>query len=49
MNGFGIFFSTLLLSLVIAESLATLISLVLPHYILGMAILAGCYGMFMLV
>mmetsp|Transcript_15159 Transcript_15159/g.12900 ORF Transcript_15159/g.12900 Transcript_15159/m.12900 type:complete len:169 (-) Transcript_15159:453-959(-) len=48
LNGFGIFFLTLFLSLVVAEGLAVLMSLLVPHYIIGMALVAGCYGMFML-
>jgi len=47
-NGFGIFFTILLLSLIIAESLAMLVSLIVPHYIIGMALIAGLYGVFML-
>lgn len=47
-NGFGIFFVILLLSLIIAESLTMLVSLLVPHYIIGMALVAGFYGMFML-
>jgi len=48
LNGFGIFFVILLLSLIIAESLAMLVSLLVPHYIIGMALIAGLYGVFML-
>jgi len=47
-NGFGIFFVILLLSLIIAESLTMLVSLLVPHYIIGMALVAGLYGVFML-
>jgi len=47
-NGFGVFFAILLLSLIIAESLAMLVSLIVPHYIIGMALIAGLYGVFML-
>lgn len=48
MNGFIIFFVTLLVSLVIAESLARLVSLMVPHYIIGIAAISGLYGFFML-
>jgi len=48
LNGFGIFFVILFLSLAVAESLCRLISLLVPHYIIGMALVAGIYGMFML-
>lgn len=48
LNGFGIFFVILFLSLAAAESLCRLISLLVPHYIIGMALVAGVYGMFML-
>jgi len=47
-NGFGVFFAILLVSLIIAESLTMLVSLIVPHYIIGMALVAGFYGMFML-
>lgn len=48
LNGFGIFFLILFLSLVCGESLAMLVSLVVPHYIIGMALVAGLYGVFMI-
>lgn len=48
LNGFGVFLAFLFMSLVIAESLAMLVSLVVPHYIVGMALIAGLYGTFML-
>lgn len=48
LNGFGVFFLILFLSLVCGESLAMLVSLVVPHYIIGMAIIAGLYGVFMI-
>mmetsp|Transcript_40197 Transcript_40197/g.45745 ORF Transcript_40197/g.45745 Transcript_40197/m.45745 type:complete len:641 (-) Transcript_40197:176-2098(-) len=39
---------TMFLSLLNAEALAMLVSHVVPHFIIGMAILAGLYGFFML-
>lgn len=48
LNGFGNFFLLLFLSLIVAESLTRLVSLLVPHYIIGMALVAGLYGMFML-
>lgn len=48
LNGFGIFLLILFLSLVVAESLTRLVSLLVPHYIIGMALVAGLYGMNML-
>lgn len=48
LNGFGIFFVILFLSLTAAESLCRFVSLLVPHYIIGMALVAGIYGMFML-
>lgn len=48
LSNFGIFLLLLFLSLVIAENVAILFSLLVPHYIIGMALVAGFYGMFML-
>lgn len=48
LNGFGMFFVILFLSLAAAESLCRFVSLLVPHYIIGMALVAGVYGMFML-
>mmetsp|Transcript_39405 Transcript_39405/g.35109 ORF Transcript_39405/g.35109 Transcript_39405/m.35109 type:complete len:161 (+) Transcript_39405:1447-1929(+) len=48
LNNFGEFLLVLFLSLVIAENIAICFSLLVPHYIIGMALVAGIYGMFML-
>jgi ABC-type multidrug transport system permease subunit len=48
LNNFGIFFLDLFLSLLIAEGVVQLCSILVPHYIIGMALVAGLYGMFML-
>lgn len=48
LNGFGIFFVILFLSLICGESLAMLVSLLVPHFIIGMAVVAGLYGIFMI-
>ena len=48
LNNFGIFLIDLFLSLLIAEGLAFLTALLVPHYIIAMALIAGLYGMFML-
>mmetsp|Transcript_4559 Transcript_4559/g.6571 ORF Transcript_4559/g.6571 Transcript_4559/m.6571 type:complete len:669 (-) Transcript_4559:78-2084(-) len=42
------YFLNMFLSLVNAEALAMLVSHVVPHFIIGMALLAGLYGFFML-
>jgi len=36
------------LALTVAEALAQLVSHVVPHFVIGMALVAGCYGFFML-
>ncbi|KAL7567047.1 hypothetical protein ACA910_002775 [Epithemia clementina (nom. ined.)] len=43
------YFATMFLSLTVAEAFAQLISHVVPHFVIGMALLAGMYGFFMLV
>lgn len=48
LNNFGIFLVNLFLSLMIAEGLTFLAALLVPHYIIAMALLSGLYGVFML-
>jgi ABC-type multidrug transport system ATPase subunit len=48
LNGFGVFFLDLFLSLVAAEGFMALIGSVVPHYIIGIALGAAVYGFFML-
>lgn len=48
LNNFGMFLLNLFLSLMIAEGLAFLAALLVPHYIIAMALIAGFYGVFML-
>eukprot|EP00640_Fibrocapsa_japonica_P002006 CAMPEP_0113935530 /NCGR_PEP_ID=MMETSP1339-20121228/2676_1 /TAXON_ID=94617 /ORGANISM="Fibrocapsa japonica" /LENGTH=542 /DNA_ID=CAMNT_0000937729 /DNA_START=284 /DNA_END=1912 /DNA_ORIENTATION=- /assembly_acc=CAM_ASM_000762 len=48
LNNFAIFLTTLFLSLVTAESLCNVISVLVPHYMIGIALTAAFYGFFML-
>lgn len=45
---FGWFFMNMFLALNCAESIAYLISFIVPHYIVGIAVVAGLYGLFMI-
>jgi len=42
------YFLNMFLALYVAEALALLVSQVVPHFIIGIALLAGIYGFFML-
>ena len=42
------YFLNMFLSLLVAEALAQLVSHVVPHFVIGMALVAGMYGFFML-
>eukprot|EP00286_Rhodomonas_abbreviata_P005986 CAMPEP_0181328476 /NCGR_PEP_ID=MMETSP1101-20121128/22742_1 /TAXON_ID=46948 /ORGANISM="Rhodomonas abbreviata, Strain Caron Lab Isolate" /LENGTH=693 /DNA_ID=CAMNT_0023437379 /DNA_START=8 /DNA_END=2090 /DNA_ORIENTATION=+ len=48
LNGFGIFLLDLFLSLMVAEAFMSVIASLVPHYIIGIALGAACYGFFML-
>jgi len=42
------YFLTMFISLINAEALAMMVSHVVPHFVIGMAVIAGLYGFFML-
>lgn len=48
MNGFWIYCLDLFLSLMFAEAFMALMAAIVPHYIIGIALAAGCFGFFML-
>eukprot|EP00465_Bigelowiella_longifila_P011906 CAMPEP_0185253788 /NCGR_PEP_ID=MMETSP1359-20130426/2388_1 /TAXON_ID=552665 /ORGANISM="Bigelowiella longifila, Strain CCMP242" /LENGTH=188 /DNA_ID=CAMNT_0027836215 /DNA_START=150 /DNA_END=716 /DNA_ORIENTATION=- len=48
LNGFGIYLLTLFVSLLIAEGFMFLMAVLVPHYIVGIALAAGLFGFFML-
>eukprot|EP00968_Pinguiococcus_pyrenoidosus_P007475 scaffold495_cov243-Pinguiococcus_pyrenoidosus.AAC.30 len=48
MNGLGSFLLVLFLGLAASEAMMTLIAVLVPHYIIGIAIGAGAFGFFML-
>jgi len=43
-----LYFTDMFLALIVAVALALMISIMVPHFIIGMALLAGMYGFFML-
>jgi len=47
-SGFGYFLLDLILALLVAEAMVVTISAIVPHLIIGLALGAGFYGMFML-
>jgi ABC-type multidrug transport system ATPase subunit/ABC-type multidrug transport system permease subunit len=48
LRDFGWYFLNMFLALNCAESIAYLISFIAPHYIVGIAVVAGLYGLFMI-
>lgn len=49
LNNFGVFLGDMFLMLLVGEQIAVLFAVLVPHYIIGMALVAGIYGFFMLV
>jgi len=48
LNGFGIYFLDLFVSLLVAEGFMALMAACVPHFIVGIALAAGVFGFFML-
>jgi len=48
MNGFWVYCLDLFLSLMFAEAFMAMWAALVPHYIIGIAMAAGCFGFFML-
>jgi ABC-type multidrug transport system ATPase subunit len=48
LNNFPVFLSLLFLSLLVAEGFMAVVALIVPQFIIGIAMAAGVYGMFML-
>ena len=48
LNGFGWYLGILFMALMIAENIAFMAALLIPHYIIAMAIMAGIYATFFL-
>jgi hypothetical protein len=48
LNGFGVYLVTLFFSLLVAEAFMQTIAAIVPHYIIGIALAAGVFGLFML-
>ena len=47
-ENFDVFLADLFLALLGAEQIALFVAVLVPHYIIGMALIAGLYGFFML-
>jgi len=48
LNGFGIYLTCLFISLMVAEAFMSMMAVIVPHYIIGIALAAGVFGFFML-
>jgi len=48
LNGFGIYLLDLFISLMVAEGFMCVMAVIVPHYIIGIALAAGVFGFFML-